>query len=157
MIASTRTTAISISSAKAATPVRPRMSDPVQFLAFGFGSGLAPKAPGTVGSIAAIPVYLLFAGQAPAVYAGIVLVAAVLGVWICGAASERLALWAVPVTPLGVVLAFLAFRVFDIAKPWPIGWLDKHTQGGFGIMIDDVVAGCLACAVVHLILTLGAA
>lgn len=149
------------------------MSDPIQFLAFGLGSGLAPKAPGTFGSIAAVPVYLLFAGQSPLVYAAIVVSAAVLGIWICGVASDRLgvhdhsgivwdefvglwiALWAVPVTPLGILLAFLAFRFFDIAKPWPIGWLDKNTSGGFGIMIDDVVAGILACATVHLALLFG--
>lgn len=150
--------------------VTPSMRDPVQLLAFGFGSGLAPRAPGTFGSLAAIPLYLLFAHQAPGFYAAVVLATAAAGVWICGRASERLgvhdhsgivwdefvgmwiALWAVPVTPLGIAAAFVAFRVFDILKPWPIGWLDRHTQGGFGIMIDDVVAGVFACVVVHLAL-----
>ncbi len=147
------------------------MSDPVQFLAFGLGSGLSPKAPGTAGSVAAIPIYLLFAQQPLWIYALIVLGAAIAGIWICGVASDRLgvhdhsgivwdefvgmwiALAAVPITPLAVLMAFLAFRVFDIAKPWPIGWLDKNTQGGLGIMIDDVVAGILACATVHLALS----
>lgn len=151
------------------------MRDPVQFLAFGFGSGLSPWAPGTAGSAVAILVYLLFTGLPLGVYSLGVAVAAVLGVWICGAASRRLgvhdhpgivwdefvgmwiALWAVPTTPLGIGLAFVAFRCFDIVKPWPIGWLDEHTKGGFGILIDDVVAGVFACATVHLVLRFGGA
>lgn len=151
------------------------MSDPVQFLAFGLGSGLSPRAPGTVGSLAAIAIYLLFAQQPLWVYALIVAVAGGLGVWICGVASDRLgvhdhsgivwdefvgmwiALCAVPVTPPSIITAFLAFRVFDIAKPWPISWLDEHAKGGFGIMIDDVAAGVLACATVHLALLFGGA
>jgi len=153
---------------------QPNLRDPVQFLAFGLGSGLAPRAPGTVGSLAAIPIYLLFAHQPGWLYASIVLVAAIAGVWLCGQASARLgvhdhpgivwdefvglwiALWAVPVSAGWIALAFFAFRVFDITKPWPIRWLDRHARGGFGIMIDDVVAGVLAWALVQLALRLGA-
>lgn len=153
-------------------PPRPKLSDPIQLLAFGFGSGLAPKAPGTVGTVAALPLYWLMAPQPLWIYSTIVVVAALLGIWICDRASTALnvhdhpgivwdefvglwiALWAVPVEPLWILAGFLVFRVFDIAKPWPIGWLDRRAGGGFGIMIDDVVAGILACLTLHLALWL---
>lgn len=141
---------------------------PVQFLAFGFGAGLSRWAPGTVGTLVGVPLYLSFA-QAPLwLYTAIVVVAAIVGVWICDRASEELgvhdhsgivwdefvglwiALWAVPAEPLWIVLGFVVFRVFDIAKPWPIGPLDRHVEGGFGIMVDDVVAGVFSCAALHL-------
>lgn len=152
---------------------RPNLADPAQFLAFGLGSGLAPRAPGTVGTLAALPFYGVMATQSLLVYSGIVLLAALVGVWICDRASKALnvhdhpgivwdefvglwiALWAVPVEPLWILAGFLVFRLFDIAKPWPIGWLDRHARGGFGIMIDDVVAGMLACGVLHLALRMG--
>lgn len=155
--------------------VRPTLTDPVQLLAFGFGSGLAPKAPGTVGTLAALPFYGLIAPQPLWIYTLIVVGLGVLGVWICDRASKALkvhdhpgivwdefvglwiTLWAVPVEPLWILAGFLVFRVFDIAKPWPIGWLDRHARGGFGIMIDDVVAGVLACFTLHLALWLGVA
>lgn len=154
------------------TDSKPRLSDPVQLLAFGFGSGLAPKAPGTFGTLAALPLYGLFMGQSLTVYTVIVVIAGVLGVWICQRASQRLGvhdhpgivwdefvglwvtLWAVPAEPVWVVAGFLLFRVFDIAKPGPVGWLDRNATGGFGIMIDDIAAGLLACASLHLIMFL---
>lgn len=153
----------------------PRLREPVHLLAFGFGAGLSPRAPGTVGTLVAIPVYLLFAGQPLWLYSLIVVAAGILGVWICGQSADRLAvhdhpgivwdefvglwiaLWAVPVEPLWVAAGFVAFRVFDIAKPWPISWLDENAKGGFGIMIDDIVAGFFACLVLHAALLLGGA
>ena len=149
---------------------KPQLTDPIQLAAFGFGSGLSPKAPGTVGSAAALLFYPLLAPLDPIVYALVVAAACVLGIWICGHASERLnihdhpgivwdefagmwiTLWAVPAEPLWVLAGFIVFRILDIAKPWPIGWLDKHTDGGLGIMIDDVVAGIVACAILHVAL-----
>ncbi|MEM1404170.1 MAG: phosphatidylglycerophosphatase A [Pseudomonadota bacterium] len=149
---------------------KPQLTDPVQVVAFGFGSGLSPKAPGTVGSAAALLLYPLIAMLSPLVYALVVIAACVLGIWICGHASKRLkvhdhpgivwdefagmwiTLWAVPAEPLWVIAGFVVFRVLDITKPWPIGWLDRNTDGGLGIMIDDVVAGIIACAVLHLAL-----
>ena len=125
----------------------PRLRDPVHLLAFGFGAGLSPRAPGTVGTLAAIPVYLLFAGQPLWLYS--LIVVAAVGLWI--------ALWAIPVEPLWIAAGFVAFRVFDIAKPWPISWLDENAKGGFGIMIDDVAAGLLACLALHVAITLGGA
>lgn len=140
---------------------------PVQFLAFGFGSGLAPKAPGTAGTLAAIPLYLLVAHWSLPYYTGFILVSALLGIWICGEASRQLGvhdhggivwdefvgfwitLWALPVSWQWVLAGFVAFRVFDVLKPWPIGWLDRKIHGGLGIMLDDIIAGLMACAVLH--------
>ena len=142
-------------------------SSPVQFLAFGFGSGLAPKAPGTAGTLAAVPLYLLVAHWSLPYYTGFIVVAALLGIWICGEASRQLGvhdhggivwdefvgfwitLWALPVGWQWVVAGFVAFRIFDVLKPWPIGWLDRKIHGGLGIMLDDIIAGLMACAVLH--------
>jgi phosphatidylglycerophosphatase A len=149
------------------------LSDPVLFLAFGFGSGLAKKAPGTFGTLAAIPVYLLFAQADRLVYSLLTLMATVAGVWICGIAAEKLGehdfggivwdevvgllitLWVVPFSWQALVAGFVLFRFFDILKPWPIKWLDRHVQGGFGIMIDDVLAGVFAGAVLLLMMDWG--
>ncbi len=142
--------------------------DPVQFLAFGFGSGLSPKAPGTMGTLAAIPLFLLLAQLPQNVYTFFVAAAFVVGVWICERASQALGvhdhpgivwdefvgfwvtMWAVPLTWYWIALGFVLFRIFDIAKPWPIGWLDRRARGGLGIMLDDLVAGVMAGALLHL-------
>ncbi|QIB66151.1 phosphatidylglycerophosphatase A family protein [Kineobactrum salinum] len=147
----------------APTPFR----SPVQFLAFGFGSGLSPRAPGTAGTLCAIPLFLLMSEWSLFWYSALVLAAAAAGVWICERASQQLrvhdhpgivwdefvgywiTMWALPADWLWVLAGFLVFRIFDIAKPWPIGLLDKKVQGGFGIMIDDIVAGVMACATLH--------
>ncbi|MDG1693463.1 MAG: phosphatidylglycerophosphatase A [Porticoccaceae bacterium] len=133
-------------------------------LAFGFGSGLLPKAPGTMGSLAAIPLWLLLI-QLPVVFYWLaILIAAVVGVYICGSAASKLGvhdhagivwdefvgLWIamafLPPTFGSIICGFVLFRLFDIVKPWPISWLDKNIHGGLGIMIDDIVAGaCAAC------------
>ena len=151
---------------QAPTPFR----SPVQFLAFGFGSGLSPKAPGTVGTLAAVPVYLLVADWPLWAYSLLVLAAAVAGVWICQRASDQLqvhdhpgivwdefvgywiTLWAVPADWLWIAIGFVVFRILDIAKPWPISHLDRQVKGGFGIMIDDILAGVMACAILHVAL-----
>lgn len=148
------------------TPFR----SPVQFLAFGFGSGLSPKAPGTVGTLAAVPIYFLVADWPLWAYSLLVLVAAFAGVWICQRASDQLqvhdhpgivwdefvgywiTMWAVPAEGLWMVIGFAVFRVLDIAKPWPISHLDRQVKGGFGIMIDDILAGVMACGVLHVAL-----
>ncbi len=145
---------------------------PVQFLAFGFGSGLSPRAPGTAGTLMAIPLYLLVAGWNLPAYSAFILVTAAAGIWICGAASRELGvhdhpgivwdefvgywitLWAVPFDWVWVIAGFLVFRVYDIAKPWPISVLDRKVKGGFGIMIDDILAGVMGCATLHLALWL---
>ena len=155
---------------KPATPTP--FSNPIQFLAFGFGSGLAPRAPGTFGTLAAVPIYWLVADWSLLEYSALILVTAVLGIWICGAASRQLnvhdhpgivwdefvgywiTMWAVPVDWVWILAGFVVFRVFDIAKPWPINVLDKKVAGGFGIMIDDILAGIMACITLHIALAL---
>lgn len=142
---------------------------PTQFLAFGFGSGLSPKAPGTMGTIVAVPLYWLLASLDLAAYTLVVLAAFLAGIWICDRASKQLqvhdhpgivwdefvgywlAMWALPASWTWMLAGFVAFRLFDIAKPWPIGWLDQRVKGGFGIMIDDVLAGIMACGTLHLV------
>ena len=154
-------------------PPKPRVfTSPVQFLAFGFGSGLVPRGPGTAGTLMAVPLFLLAADWQLPVYTAVLVLAAVLGIWICGAASKQLGvhdhggivwdefvgfwitMWAVPVSWTWIIAGFLVFRVFDILKPWPISVLDKNVKGGFGIMIDDVVAGVMACLTLHIALWL---
>ena len=145
---------------------------PVQFLAFGFGSGLSPRAPGTAGTLVAVPLYWLIADWSLPWYSALVMVTALVGIWICDAASRELevhdhpgivwdefvgywiTMWAVPVDWVWMLAGFVVFRVYDIAKPWPVNQLDKKVKGGFGIMIDDVLAGVMACGTLHLALWL---
>ena len=151
-----------------AETAKPNLKSPAQFLAFGFGSGLSPKAPGTAGTVAAIPLFWLLSHLNLGAYTLAIVVTFVIGVWICGEASKQLGvhdhggivwdefvgfwitMWAVPASLPWMVAGFVLFRLFDIAKPWPIGPLDKKVDGGLGIMIDDVVAGIMACACLHL-------
>jgi phosphatidylglycerophosphatase A len=154
-------------------PIKPTpLRNPIQVLAFGFGSGLSPPAPGTAGTLAAIPIYWFIADWPLLEYSAFILVTAVLGIWICGAASRQLnvhdhggivwdefvgywiTMWAVPVDWVWILAGFVVFRILDIAKPWPISVLDKKVGGGFGIMIDDILAGVLACIVLHIALAI---
>ncbi|WDE00546.1 phosphatidylglycerophosphatase A [Thalassomonas actiniarum] len=146
------------------------LADPVQFLALGFGSGLAPKAPGTFGTLAAIPVYLLMAWYLPvAAYAVLTLAMALAGIYICQKAADAagvhdhpaivwdeivgflITMFMVPLSWQAVVTGFVLFRLFDIFKPWPISIADKKVHGGFGIMLDDVLAGAFALIVMQLL------
>ena len=141
--------------------------NPAHFLSLGFGSGLAPVAPGTFGTLAGIPLWLLLQPLPLAEYLAATLVLALLGVWLCGYTARALGVhdhggivWdeilgllitliAVPLDWRWLLAGFLLFRLFDILKPWPIRWLDRRVGGGFGIMIDDVLAGVFALACVH--------
>lgn len=140
------------------------MTDPMLFLAFGFGSGLARKAPGTCGTAAAIPLYWLFMQTNLTVYSVLTIAVTIAGIWICGIAADKLGehdykgivwdevagylitMWLVPLTWKSLVLGFVLFRIFDILKPWPIKWIDEKVKGGFGIMLDDVLAAVFAGA-----------
>ena len=134
------------------------LGSPAGFLAFGFGSGLSPFAPGTMGTLVAIPfIFALRSLGAPGFWLVLVLMF-LLGVGLCGHVSHKLGVhdhggivwdemvgyWLaaafVPLQWPWLLAAFVLFRIFDIFKPWPIRQLDEKVSGGFGIMIDDVVA-----------------
>jgi phosphatidylglycerophosphatase A len=140
---------------------------PLGFLALGFGSGLVPRAPGTAGTVAAIPVYLLASALELPVYLLLVTAMFLAGIAICAHTARRLGVHDHPgivwdeivgylvtmaLAPAGwlwIVIGFVLFRLFDIVKPWPIRWLDKHVHGGFGIMLDDLLAGLCAAALLQ--------
>lgn len=144
--------------------------NPINFLAFGFGSGLAPKAPGTFGTLASIPVYYLLSHLGSNYYILSCILIAIIGIYICDYTAKKLKVHDHPgivwdefagffITMIGVsfswtnvAIGFVLFRIFDILKPWPINWLDQKVSGGFGIMIDDVLAGVFAMLSLHLIL-----
>lgn len=149
------------------------LRNPVHFLAFGFGSGAIPFAPGTFGTLVAIPLYLLLAVYPLWVYLIVTVLAFALGVWLCEVTSRDLGVhdhsgivWdeivgylvtmtAMPRSLVWVCAGFVLFRLFDIWKPWPVGWADKKLSGGFGIMMDDILAGVYALMilqVVHLVI-----
>ena len=148
------------------------LRNPLHLLSLGFGSGLAPVAPGTFGTLVAIPFYLLLAQLALPIYLAIVLLGFVLGVYLCRYTSdvlgehdhsgivwdEFIGFWitmiAVPVSWPWILAGFVLFRFFDIVKPWPVKLADSKLKGGFGIMIDDVLAGIYALACMHLALYL---
>jgi phosphatidylglycerophosphatase A len=145
------------------------LRDPVHFLALGFGSGLAPVAPGTFGSLVGLLLALAVAPLGWWVAFAVAAGAAVAGVWICGESARRLGVhdhsaivWdevagmmivmlAAPPTLWGTVAAFTLFRLFDVWKPWPIREVDHGMRGGAGIMLDDILAALLAVAVLLLI------
>ena len=138
------------------------LRDPVHILAFGFGTGLMPFAPGTFGSIPGVLLFWLTLDLGLYVQLGIAGVMAVVGIWICGESARRIGvhdhggivwdeivgmyitLLVAPVTVVGFVLAFVFFRVMDIVKPWPIRDLDHRLTGGVGIMLDDLAAALYA-------------
>lgn len=144
------------SAAMAGTP-RPDIRDPVHLFATGFGSGLAPRAPGTAGTLLAVLPAWAMLGLPTVVQLAIVVIAFAVGIWICGESARRLqthdhpgivfdeivafmALTPFMPNPLWLAPAFVLFRVFDILKPWPIRDLDHRLAGGLGIMLDDLMA-----------------
>ena len=138
------------------------LRDPGHLLALGFGSGLAPRAPGTIGTLAAIPVYLLCAQLPLLAYLLVIAATFVMGVYLCGRTARALGvhdhpgivwdevvgyLLTMAFAPPGwqwVAAGFVCFRLFDIWKPWPIRVLDRSVHGGLGIMLDDLLAGLVA-------------
>ena len=139
----------------------------MHLLAFGLGSGAFPKAPGTAGTLAAVPLYLLMQPLSAGLYLLLVVLLFLLGIWLCERTSRDLGvhdhggivwdewvgllvtLWLAPVGWIWLCAGFLLFRFFDIVKPWPIGWLDRRVEGGLGIMLDDLVAGLFGFAVLQ--------
>ncbi len=143
------------------------LRNPIHLIATGFGSGLAPRAPGTFGTLTALipwwPMHFL-----PTIWYGIIIAAGIVtGIYVCEKTAhhqrthdhqsivwdEFVGLWItlawIPVSPAWIAAGFLLFRLIDIWKPWPISWCDKQVRGGFGIMIDDILAGVFACALLQ--------
>jgi phosphatidylglycerophosphatase A len=149
------------------------LATPIGWVACGFGSGLAPVAQGTFGSLAALLPWLFLRTLPMQLYMFAVVVAFVLGVWVCGIAGRALGvddhraivwdefvgLWIALIPVLAgpwwmVVVGFALFRLFDVWKPWPIRLLDQRLKGGMGVMVDDVVAGVFAAVVLGVLLML---
>jgi len=151
------------------------LRNPLHLLSLGFGSGLAPVAPGTFGTLAAVPLYLLLAQLSLPWYLLAVGAGFAVGIYLCQYTSDALGVhdhsaivWdefvgycitmiAVPLAWQWILLGFVLFRVFDIVKPWPVKIADEKMKGGFGIMFDDLLAGLYALACMHLALWLVAA
>ncbi len=136
-------------------------------LATGFGSGLSPKAPGTVGTVAAIPLVLVLSTLPLWLSAVVIVLICGLGVYVSDVTSRDLGvddhggividevagfaitMWALPTDGWLLLAGFLLFRFLDIVKPWPVRVFDQHVLGGLGVMADDIVAGLLACGLLH--------
>lgn len=146
------------------------LRDPRHFLALGMGSGLVPKAPGTMGTLAAVPLVWLLQGLPLWGYLLVILFAFLIGIWLCDVTARNLGVhdhpgivWdefvgygltmvAVPSGWQWLLLGFCLFRVFDILKPWPIRQVDRRVGGGFGIMLDDVLAGVFAWLLLQVVI-----
>jgi phosphatidylglycerophosphatase A len=147
------------------------LASPAGWLACGFGSGLTAKAQGTFGSAAAILPWLLLRDLSPFAWLVILAASFAVGVWACeiagrilGVADHRSLVWDefvgqwIALLPAllapwwAVVAGFALFRLFDVVKPWPIAWFDRRVKGGLGVMLDDVIAGIVAAAVLWLVL-----
>lgn len=158
----------STTSADKALP-RPQMGRWTHLLAFGFGAGCSPKAPGTMGTLLAVAFYLPLSRLDLAWYALVLAIVTGAGIWLCERVSAELGvhdhpgivwdeiagylltMFAAPPGWMWIAIGFVLFRLFDIWKPWPIGWLDRRVHGGLGIMLDDLVAGLFAAAGLQLL------
>ncbi len=143
-------------------PAAKVLRSPACFLAFGFGAGLAPVAPGTFGTLVAIPIYLAASTLPLPAYLGLTVALFAAGIWICAECEQVLQVqdhsgivWdeivgflvtmiAVPASLHSILAGFLLFRLFDVWKPWPVRYFDRSVHGGLGIMLDDLLAAVYA-------------
>ena len=153
---------------------RVSLRHPSDLLSTAFGIGLVPLAPGTFGSLAAVPLSWWIAGAGGPIVlivaAGLVFVIGVRAaeitvrrtgkgdpglIVIDEVAAQMLVLAAVPLDPAWYAAGFVAFRFFDIVKVWPISWVDRHLHGGLGVMLDDIAAAgyAVACLLLARVLT----
>jgi phosphatidylglycerophosphatase A len=141
------------------------LRDPIHLFAFGFGAGLSPFAPGTLGTLIAIPIVLLVQQFGLITHVVFAVTAIAFGIYVCGESARRLGVHDHPgivwdeiagytVTMLAapphwywLLCGFVLFRFFDIVKPWPIREADHSLTGGLGIMLDDIIAGVFAAAI----------
>ena len=138
------------------------LRNPLHFLALGLGTGLVPKAPGTVASFIALLLYLPSIGSSFLLLCLVIVSSFLIGIWVCSQTAEDIGvedhsgivwdefvgMWlTLLLAPPGwawILIGFCLFRTFDILKPWPINWVDRNVKGGLGIMLDDVLAGIMA-------------
>ncbi len=143
--------------------------NPLHFIAFGFGAGCIPVAPGTFGTLIAIPFYLYLSTYSLTSYIIITLAIIALSSWLCEKVSRDLKVndhqgmcidevvgFLVTMTnaPYGwkwILLGFILFRIFDIWKPWPIRQIDKNIHSGFGMILDDVAAGIYSLIIIQIL------
>jgi phosphatidylglycerophosphatase A len=143
------------------------LRNPIHFLALGFGAGLVPRAPGTAGTLVAVPLIMFIGSFGWNALAIAALLMSVSGVYICDASAKKMGVhdhpgivWdeitgfaitmlAVPLTWYWLLAGFVLFRFFDIVKPWPIREADHSLKGGLGIMLDDVIAGVFAGVILY--------
>ena len=148
------------------------LCNPIFLLAFGFGSGFAPKAPGTAGTLLAVLIHLILVNLPPWIHGTIIFAAFFIGVWVCGKTAEYLGvhdhegivwdelvgywlmMFLVPSNWLWVSFGFVLFRILDIFKPWPISVVDRQVGGGLGIMLDDLLAGVMGAVCIHALIVL---
>ena len=141
-------------------------------IATGFYSGYLPKAPGTWGTLVGLLLFYLLHTLSLPVYLAVVAGIFVVGSFAAGEAEKILdsrdpgvvvideiagmliTMIAVPATPLNMALGFILFRIFDIAKPFPVNFFDQRFHGGLGIMLDDVMAGIYSLIILQLLLLL---
>ena len=145
------------------------LKDPVVFVAMGLGSGLAPFAPGTAGTLLTVPLVYFLQQQTSLIYAAVTLFVLLTGPWVCAYAADKLKvhdhsgivydevagfLITMSIVPHGwtwMFAGFVLFRFFDAVKPWPISWFDQNIHGGTGIMLDDVIAGIFSLSCLLLV------
>ncbi|MFA6034003.1 MAG: phosphatidylglycerophosphatase A [Myxococcota bacterium] len=138
-------------------------------LATWFGAGFSPKAPGTCGTALAIPFYLLIAGFPWWLYAVTVVGLTAVGTWAAKITGDRygevdcqkividevvgylITMSLVAPSAWTVIGGFFLFRLFDITKPFPVGYVDRNVKNAFGVMLDDILAGVYACASLYLL------
>lgn len=154
--------------------VNTRFNSTIRFVATWFGCGLAPRAPGTMGTIGAVPLVWLLNQAGSMIYLAVTLTFAVGGVLIAQFYEQNIStehdapefvldevagflitMALVPLTWFNLLVGFALFRVLDVIKPFPISWIDKNVPGGMGAMADDLVAGILASAALQAMLHFG--
>ncbi len=141
--------------------------NPLHFIAFGFGSGASPIAPGTAGTLMAIPFYVAMHFLPTNMYLLLLILITLFSMWLCDKVSKEIGvhdhggmcidevvgflvtMFAAPFGIFWIIAGFALFRLFDIWKPWPIGYIDRHVHGGVGMILDDVLAGVYSCLILH--------
>jgi len=146
------------------------LRNPVHIFSFGFGAGLSPVAPGTMGTLVAVPIFLVIETFSPLIYLLFITTMFFFGCWSSAMTTKALnvndhpgivideivgyliTMFFVPVIWYWVILGFLLFRLFDIWKPWPVSIVDEKVKGGIGVMLDDVLAAIYSLLSLHIVI-----